>query len=198
MSTDLKHRDWLLFSQQKLIQLNAPNVTSIISYVPDGGARLTLSNISEFDIVKLNFLTNTDHNNNYLYLENVYINLGDSVSPLLVSGLQDTMLDIFRLSDVTSYLAGSKTHIPFTSIAFNGKSVGEFIDILSAALPTVPDTLGIPKKFTLVLNPDYNNADYVTCGITNSKSIPNDTKCVCKDIYQKNNGKCVLGSDTAK
>jgi len=154
MSTDLKHRDWLLFSQQKLIQINAPSVTSRISYVADGGARLTLSNISEADLVKLEFLTNTDGNNNYLYLEDVQVNLGNSVSPLLISGLKDTMLDIFRLSDLQNYLGDSKTHNPFTITAFNGKSVGEFIDNLTAALPTVPDTLGIPKTFTLILNPD--------------------------------------------
>jgi len=175
---DLKHRDWLLYSQQKLIQLNAPNVTSMISYVADGGARLTLSNISEADLIKLNFFTNTDQNNNYLYLENVDINLGNSVSPILISGLLDTMLDIFRLSDLTGYLGDSKTHNPFTITAFNGKSVGEFIDTLTAALPTVPDTLGIPKKFTLVLNPDDElcTQDEKDFGCKNTK---NPDGCTC-------------------
>jgi hypothetical protein len=178
MSTDLKHRDWLLFSQQKVIQLNAPSVTSRISYVADGGARLTLSNISEADLVKLNFLTNTDHNNNYLYLETATVNLSTSVSPLLISGLNDTMLDIFRLSDLTSYLAGSKTHIPFSDTAFNGISVGAFIDNLTAALPTVPDTYGIPKKFTLVLNPDVC---YCNEGNGNFECRPND---VSPDVWE--------------
>ena len=144
---DLTHQDWLLVSEQKLIQKNAPSVSTMIM-----GSRLVISNISEANLLNLEFLTNTDQNNNYLYLETVNVNLAGSVSPLLVSGLQDTMLDVFRLSDLTSYLAGSKTHIPFTATTFNGKSVGEFLDILTAALPTVPDSAGLTKMFTLRIN----------------------------------------------
>jgi len=191
MTTDLTHRDWLLFSQQKLIQLNAPEVTSIISYVADGGARLTLSNISEADLVKLNFLTNTDQNNNYLYLEEVTVNLGDSVTGLLIPGLQDAMLDVFRLSDLISYLADSKTHNPFSTIAFNGISVGQFVDTLTAALPTVPDTLGIPKTFTLVLNPDSIINWFCKVGCPkNSTRAPGSCDCNCNLDYIKVNGQC--------
>jgi len=145
---DLTHRDWLLVSQQKVIQQKAPSVSTMIM-----GTSLVITNISEADLLKLEFLTNTDKNNNYLYLETVKVNLSGSVSPLLVSGLQDTMLDVFRLSDLQSFLKDSeKTHTPFNATAFNGKSVGEFLDILTAALPTVPDSAGLSKMFTLTIN----------------------------------------------
>jgi len=144
---DLKHRDWLFFSQQKVIQKMAPSVTTSIM-----GGKLVMSNISEDDLLLLEFFTNTDQNNNYLYLESVNVNLADSVSSLLISGLQDTMLDVFRLSDLNSYLSGLKVHTPFNNTAFNGISVGDFIDNLTAALPTVPDSKGISKNFTLTLS----------------------------------------------
>lgn len=144
---DLKHSDWLFFSQQKVIQKMVPSVTTSIR-----GKKLVISNISEDDLLLLEFFTNTDSNNNYLYLESVNVNLADSDSSLLISGLQDTMLDVYRLSDLNSYLSDLKVHTPFNNTAFNGISVGDFIDNLTSALPTVPDSKGLTKIFTLTLS----------------------------------------------
>ena len=157
MPADLKHRDWLLYTQQKLIQRNSsnlPGVTTKIIDTSDGGKRMIVSNISESAISIMEFLTNTDQNNNYLYLESTSVTLGSSITPLAIAGINNILVETYRLSDTNAYLSDSKTHIPFANNDFNGSTIGTVIDTITARLPFVENTSGIPKYFTLVLNPD--------------------------------------------
>ena len=154
-NNDLKHRDWLLFTQKKLIQVTTPQVSVKIIDTSDGGKRLLVENINEYQISIMKFLTNTDQNNNYLYLENIVVRLEDSVTPLEIEGLREILINMFQLSDTNGYLNDSKTHIPFGPNAFNGESLGNFIDRLTAVLPYEPNTIGKAKIFSLVLNPDF-------------------------------------------
>ena len=56
MPADLKHRDWLLFSTQRMIQKVDETITVSIRDTPNGGKILIASGISESSIEKLSFL----------------------------------------------------------------------------------------------------------------------------------------------
>ena len=85
-NADLKHRDWCLFTQKKLIQLTTPQVSVKIIDTTDGGKRLLAYNVTEAQIAAMKFLTNTDQNNNYLYLEDMRVRLKGSIEPLEIEG----------------------------------------------------------------------------------------------------------------
>jgi hypothetical protein len=156
-NADLQHRDWLLFTQQNLVQSIDPNIDTSIVSTPDGGKRLILKNVTEQDMAVLQFITNTDQNNNYLYLESIAVRLENSIDNLEIPGLTPVILKMYRLSDANGFFTSSKTHIPYTTTSFNGNSVGYYIDQTTKLLPFLPNTYGIQKIFTLVLNPDECN-----------------------------------------
>lgn len=119
---DFKHEDWLLFSQQKLIESIDPNVS--ITYVdkPRGGRNLVISGIEPLKIDDYQFLTNTDQNNNYLYLDKFNVYIQGAYKPLEIFGLNDIMLNLYRNSDMKGYLESTKTHKPFTISNLNDDS----------------------------------------------------------------------------
>ena len=121
-TADFKHEDWLLFSQQKLIESIDPNVS--ITYVdkPRGGRNLVISGIAPEKIDDYQFLTNTDQNNNYLYLDKFNVYMSGAYKPLEIFGLNDIMLNLYRNSDMKGYLASGKTHKPFTMSNLNDDS----------------------------------------------------------------------------
>ena len=153
-TADLQHRDWVLRTQQAIIAQVAPNVSTKIIDTDNEGKLLLINHVDEYDIVKLRFLTNTDQNNNYLYLEDFSVILEGGIQPLEFPGLKESIIKTFELSDGFAFLEGSKIHFPFTGNNFKGESINKFVDGLSALLKFVPDTLGIKKYYNLTLNPD--------------------------------------------
>jgi hypothetical protein len=157
---DLTHRDWVLYTQKALFLSIDKNISASIQDFPNGKKKLIVSGISEDTIEKLAFLTNTDQNNNYLYLEDFGVNIFGFPEPLNIPGLLDIALALFRDSDLDNFLEGSKTKIPFTgnNITSNSgitiNSFSEFIDILTNTIPYSTKTYGKVKYFELVLNPD--------------------------------------------
>ena len=152
---DLKHRDWVLKSQQALIANIDNTISTRIIDTDDGGKRLLVFNISEASIQNLLFLTNTDQNNNYLYLEEFNVTIQQDLQPLEFPGLSQIMIKIYETSDANAFLNGSKTQKPFTSSSFNnGQTINEVVDTISSLLPFVTSTYGKVKTYDLVLNPD--------------------------------------------
>ena len=152
---DLQHRDWVLRSQQALIINTDSTISTKIVDTPDGGKRLILYNISESSIQNLLILTNTDQNNNYLYLEDFKVTIEKDLQPLEFLGLTQTMIKIHELPVSKGFINSSKTHSPFTPEFFKGKTINEFIDSISSSLAYVPNTNEKVKNYTLVYNPDY-------------------------------------------
>ena len=181
---DLTHADWLLFSQQKLIENVDPNVSITYESTRDGGKSMIISGINENMIDKLTFLTNTDQNNNYLYLESFGVYVSGLVKPLEIPGINDIVLNIYRNSDIYSFIVGDKLHDPFNVIknikntTFTGRTFGKFVDEYTSLIPYVLSTKGRPKNFELVLKCsreplNYGNSNYVkpkkSVKLTNSK-----------------------------
>ena len=161
-NNDLKHRDWLLRSQQKLIQSYNPAICTSIVSTSDGGKRLIIQNVKENEMSRLKFITNTDQNNNYLYLENFQVRIGNSINQLDIPGLKELVIQIYSGSDIKAFLlpTTSKTHTPFDPSNFNSPitTIGQFIDNITKTLPFLQNTTGLEKTYTLVLNPDYSDS----------------------------------------
>jgi len=156
---DLKHRDWLLFSTKEMLQEVDENISIEIVDRKDGGKVLVASGVSEKSIDKLVFLTNTDQNNNYLYLEDFEVYIFGAYSPLNIPGLKETVMNVFRANDISGFLEGNKTHDPFnpkhfSKTTFKGTTFSEYVDDFSGLVPYCTHTLGKIKTYNFVLNPD--------------------------------------------
>ena len=162
-SPDLKHRDWLLASTQKLIQQIDNNViiniTETDNGTTSGGRIITISNISEETIDKLPFLVNTDQNNNYLYLENFSVYLNNQPNPIMFPQLTIVTKQMYANSDITGFTSNAKTHTPFAvenlgNTNYKGNTFSGYVDLLSSSTAWVTPTTGKQKTYTAVLNPD--------------------------------------------
>jgi hypothetical protein len=158
MANDLKHRDWLLYSIQILIEEINPTINVTILDKDDGGKILIANQISEEDIGKLNFLVNTDSNNNYLYIENFEVFINGSFTPLQLPGLSTIVINMYRRSDILGFIAGKKLHLPFDKNNFKYSSytgdINGFIDTYSSLIPYNVTTFGNVKTYQITLNPD--------------------------------------------
>ena len=150
---DLTHADWLMFSQEHLIRQVNPNIATKIVKLPNKNY-LVASNITSEDIVKLKFLTNTDKNNNYLYLETLKVYLDNSSYAVNIHGLKYVILDIFRKADVDAFINESNVFYPFSPSNYNGLSFSAFINDFTDLVPNSPKTSGHLQTYTIVLNPD--------------------------------------------
>lgn len=158
---DLKHRDWVLYTQEKLFHSIDPYITTEIIDTPNGGKRLIAKNISESTIEKICILTNTDQNNNYLYLEQFYISVYGFSEPLNIPGLNEITSNLYKTADLYSYLNNLKIKKPFCSENIKKNSMNKsitsfsnFVDLYTRLVPCSPFTLNKIKLFTIVLNPD--------------------------------------------
>ena len=160
-AADLKHRDWLLFTQQALISKVNPNISTEIVDRDNGSKVLIISDIPEGGIKDLLFITNTDNNNNYGYLEEFNVFKFGASIPLNIPGLSDIVKNIYRYSDMNAFLLNSTTHDPFNpknfvNSSFKGQSFTEFVDELTALLPFTTDTGSITTTYQIIFNPDMN------------------------------------------
>lgn len=164
-SPDLMSRDWVLASVIKLAQAVDPLIVANIENTCNGGKLLYLSNISENAIERISVLTNNDQNNNYLYVEDFKVYLDNQLTPITFPELTKVVANMYKYSDVQAFIAGNKTQKPFLVSNFGGtsdykgKTFSGFVDYLSAVVPFVPSTRNKVKKFTIVLNPDFDCVD---------------------------------------
>jgi hypothetical protein len=158
--TDLQHRDWLLSVTIKIVQNIDQQVSWKIIDLDNNRKHLELSNISENTLDQLYFITNTDINNNYLYLEDMKVYLTSNLSnPLDLTGLSELAKSLWNNSDSIAFINGNKTHTPFkNALTFpystQPMSISSYVDIQSSIVPFFPTTIGLPKVFTIILNPD--------------------------------------------
>jgi len=164
---DLDHRDWLLVSTQKMIQRVDPKISVKIIPNPNAadGKLLIASEISEESTENLIFITNTDQNNNYFYLQDIEVYISNCSDPIHIPGFKEIVIEMFRDSDSKAFLTESfnKTHSPFSKsyikTATNGKvnSLGDLVDKLTYIIPNSIRTYNIVKKFKFVFNPVQKN-----------------------------------------
>jgi len=156
---DLEHRDWVLYSTKKMLQSIDQHISVDIIEKPNNIKILIASGVSESSIDKLLFLTNTDQNNNYLYLEDFQVYIIGAYSPLNIPGLKETCMNVYRASDIDGFLSGNKTHNPFNpknfqNSSFTGTTFSQFVDQYSSLLPYCVSTSNQIKTYQFTLNPD--------------------------------------------
>jgi len=162
MADDLEHRDWLLISQKHILRNINPNIIVDIYDTYDGGKRLHACNITEDDINKLAFITNTDENNNYLYIENFQVYLDNSLWPSDIPGLFNVVENMFQCSDASSFIKETtqKLHYPFNldniknAPNFTGTDFNQYVDFYSGSIPFTVSTSSHVKTYKIILNPD--------------------------------------------
>jgi hypothetical protein len=132
---DKTHADWLLTSQECLVKrIDASLSTEII------GRSLFIKRIPAFKLAQMEFITNTDQNNNYMYLENLSIYKNNSYAPLNTTVIEPILIKMFASSDSDAFVKSRITHSPFlprkfkTSTNMNG-TLTQFIYVMSTHLP---------------------------------------------------------------
>jgi hypothetical protein len=161
---DLDSADWLCFFTLSLIRKINPNIATHISKKTDSEGNtikrnIFIKNISEEDITKLEFLTNTDDNNNFLYLESFGVRLANEFGRvgeyIKIPGQIDVIKDIWRQSDSDAFLNNQKTHKPL-------ENINKFVDSYTDLHKSLPKTYGFVKMYDLGLNPDCNTQGLCT------------------------------------
>ena len=175
--TDLDSADWLCFFTETIIKKVNPSIIVNISIQKnDDGITIKrliyVSNISEEDILKLKFLTNTNDNNNYLYLEKFIVDLDNGNTKLRIHGLNDIILNFWRYSDSNAFEKDEKFFYPFSSIV----NINKFIDDYTNLITIFPKTSNKPKIYSLVLNPDCPTS---LCGVTGDTCNFYEQGCCC-------------------
>jgi hypothetical protein len=168
---DKTHEDWLLNSMKSLLIQVDSNISAEI--VTDENAKKTLivNNVPEEVIDNLVFITNTDQNNNYLYIDNFIVYTNKSPNPTPLPGLNNVVTSVFYNSDINSFLAGNKTHKPFQGVLyqqdclFRGNTFSEFVDFYSSSVPLSSTTIGYTKTYAFIVYPDYANSILQNLGL---------------------------------
>lgn len=168
---DFEQRDWLLFSMQQLIENVDANIS--VNIITAGESKLLIaSNISEDSITKLSFLSNSDFNNNYLYLENFSVFLNSYNEPLNIPGLNDIIINQYRRSDIINgFTQGKKTFQPFSSCNLGNINFNDMVDNITSIIPGCTSTKNKNKFYEIVLNPDLPDEPSVP-STTTAPSIP--------------------------
>lgn len=151
------HADWLNNLTTNLIKKVNTNIH--VRPVKNSKA-LVFSNISEDDLANLNFWTNSDNNNNHGRVIGFSVSIPGIISPLPITipGLSQTMIKKFNDSDSQAYMNYEKTHkpyhFPFTqNLVNNSLSVGEYIDTQTSLNPSLTQTSGVQKTYSLAFTP---------------------------------------------
>lgn len=123
----------------------------------------------------LRFLTNTEQNNSYLFLENFSIfNINNPTNPLNVPGISSIMQELFIQSDYEAFIRGDKTHLGFSTQNFLfsdfrnnapnifngdgfGPSINDFINLYTSLIPFSARTTPGSKLHSITLITDIPN-----------------------------------------
>lgn len=156
-SSDLKSVDWLATSTKQLIAAIDPSVSVEIASDGASSLQISINGISEDTISKLQFLTNTDYNNNILYLADFSVYISGNISPLNVAGLNNIAISLYNQSDLTTFVGGIKVKQPFadSNIKNNANppasSFNELIDQLTSIIPYTKSTVEVTKTYAIIL-----------------------------------------------
>ena len=128
--------------------------------IKKNGNKLKLGNISDQDLQKLKFLTPTDQSNRIVSLANIGVSIKDSTGkqlPLQLPGLKGIASQIYNTAAADAFMSGNdKTFKPFKQAAGTQSNVGNVVDMLTAMMPSIPDSAGKDKTYNLILHTSNN------------------------------------------
>jgi hypothetical protein len=123
------------------------------------GNSMTMSNISDTDLQKIQFITSTDQSKRHLKMTNCGVSINDSNGTsmqLSIPGFPQMVSQMFINSASESFLAGEKTHKPFKPSTAKAvapqSSVSDMVDKMTAMMPSMPKTAGKDKKYNITMH----------------------------------------------
>ena len=159
-----------------MIDIN-PNIRHGTVNTKNGGKVVKFYNISEDDLQHICFVTNTDSNNNFGYLEqfSVYTHQNQSLT-IDIPGLFPIIRKYYHISDKTAFMDGKKKFHPFKSLFRTGLTIPQYIDQQTDLMHWLPKTLGIQKYFSVTFNPD--SSCYVAGPVSDCGDCCEDVLCI--------------------
>jgi hypothetical protein len=156
--------DFLLNAQSKLFKfINSSIITEIINKPDKTGKFLIAKNIEEKDIPSLEFITNSPQYKTYMYFVDIQCFLSPNGIPQLfttpIYGLTSITRARIDRSDTEAFRANKTTHHPFENGFKNGISIGELVDNLTSLSRDLPNTFGVLKTFTIIMDPPLTPSD---------------------------------------
>lgn len=155
---DKTHADWLLTSQECLVKsIDASLSTELIT---NGNEKLlVIKRIPADKLVQMKFITNTDQNNNYMYLSDLAMYTDtNSLAPLNTNVIEPILIKMFAAADAEAFINTKITHSPFLPRMFapsNGArgALVPFVRYMSILLPKTlcPDLRKRSLFFDIVL-----------------------------------------------
>jgi hypothetical protein len=154
------HSQWLLNLITNLAQKVNTNI--VVEQMPNGS--LMLTNVSESDLPKLSFLTNTDANNNFGRVVAMGVSIAGQNSPINVGiyGFSKDIVKAYSDSDSQAFLNNSKLHQPFETpftdpVTGAPMSVSQYVDLQTSSNPSLPKTTGVAKTYSIAFSAKKNN-----------------------------------------
>jgi hypothetical protein len=142
-------QEWLVNTTIQMVASVDQSVSISVNKITYNGAlvsEIKLSQISESTIDKLVFLVNTEKSNAILEMKDFVVYLGFNNEPLLIPGIAEVVIKMFKRSDTQTYIntnLDTKIHYPFlqSSTTTDGTyaNFNEFVSKLTKLLPDVPD-----------------------------------------------------------
>lgn len=163
--------DFILIAQSKLFKFVNPNIVVEIQEKPDKtGTLLIANNIDEEDVPFLEFVTNNPQYKSYMNFVEIKCFLAPNGIPQLFStpiyGLDSIVNARIERSDTEGFKYNVNTHLPFKNGFKGGISIGELIDSLTKLSRDLPNTYGVKKKFTIIMDPPLGQSDSLGSFIT--------------------------------
>ena len=127
---------------------------NMIIEISSDNSTIFISNITSETFVNLRLVSNNPSFGTYYFFMNLYVFIGDSLSPTKILGLDQIIESKIRSSDLNSFIDNKPTHTPFSNGFRNGLTIGGLIhhlSLLSLLTPDVP--LDAKLRFTLVMDP---------------------------------------------
>ena len=157
---------FVLAAQSKLFKFVNPNIIIEITEKPNKkGMLLIAKNVREEDIPNMEFVTNNPQYKTYMNFEDIHCFLAPNGMPQLfatpIYGLTSIVKARIERSDTEGFRSGSTTHFPFKNGFKNGISIGELIDSLTSLSRDLPNTFGVVKTFTIILDPPIGESDTI-------------------------------------
>jgi len=125
--------------------------SSIITDISPDGHTLTISNISERDMINIPLVTNDPLYDAVMTLEGCSVNLNNRHIDYEIPGFYQILEPKIGVEDATAFTNNKKTYTPFLS-GFKCGTVNQLCDNLSGLTYLSPSTYGHVKTYTLVFH----------------------------------------------
>jgi hypothetical protein len=141
--------DSIILSQQEaLFKMLGTNVKTTIS---SDGHTLVASDITETQLIQVQFITNNASNNAKIHFDEINVYLDKDHEPSTIHGFFDILKSRVAREDVLALTVNNTVYQPFLKNFQGGNTVNQLCDAISALDDSSPDTYHKVKTYTLIM-----------------------------------------------